>query len=171
MREHVRVRLPGSDSALAADEFDPGEVAGMRSAALILLVTAGVTVALWAVTRQGLPIAAAIDVFLGVQLLRLRHSWRAWAMLRAGVGLVVGGFALLAALFGGLSPALALVVFGNIAYCGSLLLLLFGSPTRPRVLAGRATFGIAVVLFVAAFVLLVAGAELLPETDLQIDVR
>ena len=147
-------RMPGSDSAFAADDFEPGEIAGMRSAGWILLVSAALTL-LDAIVIAPSPAVLSffIDVFLGVQLLRLRHSWRAWALLRAGVGLLFGVLVLLGGLVAP-SAGASLLGLGQLCYCGSLWLLLFGTPTSKRILAGRVAFGASVVLIGAAIVLL-----------------
>lgn len=139
-------RMPGSDDLPEA--FDVHEVAGMRTAGWILLATAAVTLLSWAVVRTALPSPAIlIDAFLGAQLLRRRHSWRAWALLRSGLGLLISGLAIWNGLSAG-SAALGLTVsgVGQMAYCLALLLLLLGVPTARRIVLGRITFGIAVVL-------------------------
>ena len=81
--------MPGllDNDVAGVGEFDSGEIAGMRSAAWILLATAGINLLAWIVRRNGIPpLGILVDVFLGVQLLELRHGWRAWALVRAGVG-------------------------------------------------------------------------------------
>jgi hypothetical protein len=148
--------VPGllDSDVVGVSDFDAGEVAGMRSAAWILLATAGINFLAWALRRNGFPpFTSLVDVFLGVQLLHLRHSWRAWALVRAGVGaalavlVALGGFVVST---GGLGTSI--LGLGTLAYCGSLFLLLFGRPSTTRVLAGRLVFGLSVVLTVAAAV-------------------
>ena len=156
MGDHVSV-LTG-ESAQPEPAFDPGEVAGMRSAGVILLLGAAVTILAWASRPVGVPVSILIDVFLGVQLLRLKHSWRAWAMLRAALGgllaiVGVGGLIL------GAAPASAVLAgTGSIAYCAAILLLLVGAPTSVRVRVGQAVFALAVVLMVGAILLIAAGS-------------
>jgi len=67
-------RMPGGDTSSAAD-FEPGELAGMRSAAWILLLSAGLALLGWiARPASSPPLSSLIDLFLGIQLLRLKHS-------------------------------------------------------------------------------------------------
>lgn len=49
----------------------------------------------------------------------------------------------------------ALVGAGQVAYCGSLFVLLFKTPSLKRVAAGRVLFGVSIVLTVVAIVALV----------------
>ena len=149
--------IPGLSNADVGSvvEFDSGEIAGMRSAAWILLATAAINVLVWLLQRNGLPpFTSLIDAFLGVQLLHLKHSWRAWALVRAGFGgalvLVVIAIALMAS-----SPLVAVLAIGvgQFAYCASLFLLLLGRPSIGRVVAGRVVFGVAVVLYLVGAVL------------------
>ena len=76
-------RAPGSVGVLDPDAFDPGEISGMRSAAWILLATAALGLLAWT-ALPGPPIVSIVDLFLGVQLLRLRHSWRPFGMNAGG---------------------------------------------------------------------------------------
>lgn len=151
-------RMPGADAALDAEAFEPGEVAGMRSAGWILVATAALGVIGWALRPGSPPFASAIDLFLGVQLLRLRHNWRAWALVRAWIGIVVAVVIIAAAATapGGVSAAALGLGLG--AYAGSLLLLLFGVPTLKRVIAGRILFAVSVVMSILGFVFAVAAA-------------
>lgn len=151
MSDFAAVSLnPGADSP--AEEFDPGERAGMRAAGWILLANAVVTVAMLVVTLTAAGMVSAIvDVIIGTRLLKLRHSWRAWAMLRAAVGMVLG----LLAIFGmpAIQEPLRVGVFlgaiGQWLYGGAILMLLAGRPAPPRVRLGLGGFALA-VLFVAA---------------------
>jgi hypothetical protein len=144
-----------------SEEFDRDEIAGMRSAGIILLISAAVTLLVFALTRTGLPMAAGVDVFLGVQFLRLRHSWRAWAMLRAGVGVVSGAVLVVVSVVSSSQPVSgALAWLGQVAYCSSLLLLLYGSPSSRRVWAGRLSFAGAAVITAAAAVVRDVVSEL-----------
>jgi hypothetical protein len=77
-------------------------------------------------------------------------------MLRAGAGLVFGLFILLGALASNVLVA-NLFALGNVAYCASLLLLLYGNPPARRVLAGRVAFGLSLVLICAALLLIISG--------------
>jgi hypothetical protein len=141
--------VPGllDSDVVGVSDFDAGEVAGMRSAAWILLATAGLNALAWALQRSGFPpVALLVDVFLGVQLLHLKHNWRAWALVRAGFGAAIGLLLTLGALTAG---PIVLVGLGQLAYCGSLFLLLFGHPSSKRVLAGRLVFGLSAVLTIA----------------------
>jgi len=142
---------------ITGSDFDAGEISGMRSAAWILLVTFALNVLVWALQRGGFPpVASLVDLFLGVQLLRLKHNWRAWALVRAGLGAAFALFIVLSGLFASSAVGLGTSILGagQLAYCGSLFLLLFGSPSMSRVYAGRALFGL-------AFVLTLVGAAVL----------
>ncbi len=155
MGEHASI-LTG-ESALPEPGFDPGEVAGMRSAGIILLLGAALTILAWAFRPAGLPVTVLIDIFLGIQLLRLKHSWRAWAMLRSALG---GLFALVGvggSILGGAPAVVVMAGTSSIAYCVAVLLLLAGTPTTTRVRVGQGTFALAVILMVAAMVLIATG--------------
>ncbi len=148
-------RMPGSEGALSAEEFDPGEIAGMRSAGVILLATAALGLLVWMVRPTVAPVAVIVDGFLGVQLLRLRHSWRAWALVRAWIGL---GLGTVIALVGAFGSGLGAAVLGlsQVAYAGSLLLLIFGVPTMKRVRAGHLLFALSILLTIAGVALSLA---------------
>ncbi len=122
-----------TDGAPAAETFDRNEVSGMQSAGFLLLAMAGLVFVGWLFGHAALPMAVVIDIFLGLQLLRRRHSWRSWALLRGWLGLPIG---LLIAIDGA-GPSGLLIGIGHIVYSGSLLLLLFGQPSAKRVRAGR----------------------------------
>lgn len=79
-------RMPGAGGVLEVEAFEPGEIAGMRSAAWILIATALLGLVGWLMTPGMPPLTSAIDLFLGIQLLRLGHNWRAWAVVRAWIG-------------------------------------------------------------------------------------
>jgi hypothetical protein len=145
--------MPGSDGALASDDFEPGEIAGMTSAGWILvagavLASIGALVSRnpWALTEIG------IDSVLGFKLLRLRHSWRAWAMARALIGAAIGVLVLVtpSRTFGIGGAAYEL---GQVGYCVALLLLLYSRPSARRVKVGR-------LMFVAAIALVFIGGSI-----------
>ena len=138
-------RMPGGYSDPNAADFEPGVVKGLRTAGLMLLVFAGLQIAVW-VLGAAPSIAVIIDVFLGVQLLRLRHSWKLWALVRAWAGLA---FAVLSLVAVELSVPTGLGVGAQVAYSGSLILLLTGVPSERAVLRGRVGFVLATILFVA----------------------
>jgi hypothetical protein len=126
------------------------EITGMRTAGWILLVTAAIN--LLATLFTGFVttlVGAVVDVVLGVQLVRLRHSWRAWVVVRAGIGAVLG---VLICVGGLLQPGRTPTVIlgsGQIVYCASLFLLVLGTPSQRRVGLGRVVFGVSVVLLFA----------------------
>ena len=140
------------------EPFDEGEIAGMRTAGWILLATVAINLLTFVMRRTSIPpLATLVDLFLGVQLLRLKHSWRAWALVRAGIG---GALSLVviaaAALQSPPAVAASAIVIGQLAYCGSLFLLLSGRPSMRRVVAGRVVFGVAIVLWLTGGVLAAA---------------
>ena len=151
---------PTAEIVTPEDAFDPGEIAGMRSAGWILVVTAALGVLGWLLRPSNPPLTSVVDLFLGVQLLRLRHNWRAWAMVRAWLGLAfaVGvGFASITRPGGAVVLVLSL---SQAAYAASLLVLLFGVPTMRRVIAGRVVFAASVVLLVVGMAGAIAIAVL-----------
>ena len=139
----------GTAPASGTEEFDPAEIVGMRTTAWILFANACLNLVLFLAGAGGSPLQVPVDVFLGVQLLRLRHSWRAWVLLRAFLGLLIGVFALI----GGLSTrtpfAGAMVGAGAIGFPASLLALLYGRPTMQRVRIGQVTFAVSLLLILA----------------------
>jgi hypothetical protein len=139
-------RMPGGYSDLDADDFEPGVVKGLRTAGLVLLVFAGLEVAVWAFGARP-SFTVIVDVFLGVQLLRLRHSWKLWALVRSWVGLALAGLAMLASFADGLSTTIGLGAGAQVAYSGSVILLLTGVPSPRALLIGRICFVLAVVLY------------------------
>jgi hypothetical protein len=145
------------------EQFDRGEIAGMRTAAWILFSNAALTIlaALFG-SADATAIQIPIEILLGVQLYRLRHSWRAWTMLRAAAGVVLGGLALT---FGVVATPAATVLLGlgGIFYSAALLLLLYSRPTMQRVYIGRAAFGLsALLLFAGGAWMEVSRARALP---------
>jgi heme/copper-type cytochrome/quinol oxidase subunit 4 len=147
-------RMPGGDTSSAAD-FEPGELAGMRSAAWILLLSAGLALLGWiARPASSPPLSSLIDLFLGIQLLRLKHSWRSWVLLRAGLGGLLSLWVIVMAVGAPVGAVgLIMLAFGQLAYCGSLFLLLLGTPPAQRVTMGRIVFGLAIVLTISGVVL------------------
>jgi hypothetical protein len=147
MSDYPRLsRIAGGWVDLPEAAFDAGEVTGMRTAGIILLSMATANVAAWLIANVGVPLEILIDVFLGVQLFRLRHSWRSWALVRAWIGIVLG-CVIVAAQFvieTGTS-AIGLAGLGQLAFSSSLLLLLHGRPSASRVLLGRVVFACSLV--------------------------
>ena len=131
--------------------FDPAEIAGMRTAAVILGGMAALQVAAWVRGQPGAIVGAAVDAFLAVQLFRLRHSWRAWTMVRAAIGLLLGALTIVAQIAStrgtmwGLMLGLAQCLYG-----ASLFVLLYGTPTVGRVRTGRVVFIASLAATVAA---------------------
>ena len=154
--------MPGAGGVLDVEAFEPGEIAGMRSAAWILVATAALGALAWVATRTSPPFTSAIDLFLGIQLLRLRHNWRAWAMLRAWIGLAIAAAICISSIAGsaGAATAAAGVVLGlgQGTYAGSLLLLLFGVPSMQRVTLGRIVFAVSILLTIVGIVLMMFAA-------------
>jgi hypothetical protein len=152
-------RMPGADGLLDADAFEPGEVAGMRSAGWILIATAALGVVGWILRRGSPPLSSAVDLFLGTQMLRLRHNWRAWALVRAWIGIAVGAFICAASVAGG-GAAAATLGLGQAAYAGSILALLFGMPTMNRVMVGRIVFAVSLALTLIGIALALTTAAI-----------
>ena len=147
-------RMPGSDVGLTEADFDPGEVSGMRSAGIVFLVSAVTGVAWWLLAGTGLPLGIIGQLFLGVQMLRLRHNWRSWAMLGAGLGVLLGaGISVNLVVSQNRTLAGASAAFSVIAINTSVLLFLVGNPSKGRVLGGRILFGIAVLLSIISIVM------------------
>ena len=148
-------RTPGVTGVLDMEAFEPGEVGGMRSAAWILIATGVLGVLMWAAAPSGPPVVGLVELFLGVQLLRLRHTWRAWAMLRAWIGLAIAAVVCASAFAGSgaAAAAVALSGLGQATYAGiASTMLLFGVPTMKRVNAGRIVFCLSIVFTIAAAV-------------------
>lgn len=164
----VFARIPGSDGLGASEHVDAGEIAGMRTAGWILLVTAAINLLASLFTAVATTLlGAVVDVVLGVQLLRLRHSWRAWVLVRAGIGAVLGFFICVIGLTEpGRTPTVILGL-GQIVYCASLFLLVYGTPTPRRVGLGRIVFAVSVVLLFAGGFL--AAQQVAAEPDSAVD--
>ena|SRR5579871_2863694 len=124
------------------EEFDPTVLQGLRAAAIVLLCSAAVE-ALQFLSGQVFSLSFLIDIFLGVQLLRVRYTWKIWALARAW-----GGVALVVLMARALPPAaLVAIVAWQAIYSASIILFLTGTPTRTRLVLGWVCFGITVVLF------------------------
>ena len=141
--------------ALGDSDFTPGEIAGMRTAGVVLLADGIASLAVSVLTREpqwfGL-----VDCFLGVQLLRSHHSWRSWAILRAGLGALGAAIGLASGLVSGIAPGTLLALLAVLLYCGSLLLWLYGSPSRRRVMVGWILIPLWVLLFLGSVVVTAA---------------
>lgn len=84
-------------------------------------------------TTINLIVPIAIDLFLGINLLRGKRWARTWMLIRLVLGLLIWGIiALIQQDFGGLVM--------QAGVCGALLLLLTGTSTRIRVVGGVAFF-------------------------------
>ena len=94
-------------------------------------------------------VAIAIDVLIGVSLVRGNLKYRSWAVLRCVLG---------ALFYGGMSVANGQAIEAAFTgvYTGSLLLLLLGTPSKARTIAGAVTAGLLTVLTYVG--LLVGGA-------------
>ncbi len=142
---------PRTIDALGATGFTEAELAGMRSAGIILLVAGSITAATWFFTDAGFGASSLIDCFLGLQLLRLHHGWRTWVLVRAAVGVLVGVLVVLASAVAGTSAASGVMVgIGQLAYGAALFFLLYGTPSARRVLAGQCLCGVCVLLIFAS---------------------
>jgi hypothetical protein len=147
-------RMPGSDVGQAEADFDRGEVIGMRSAGIAFLLSAVIGLAAWLVAHTGLSPAIVVQLFLGVQMLRLQHSWRSWAMLGAAVGVLLGaGMSANHLVSQNGMPAGVISGLGVMFWNTSVLLFLVGNPSTSRVLGGRVLFGVALVLSIISIVL------------------
>jgi len=151
-----------------SDTFEAGEIAGMRTAGWILLITAAINLLATLFTGIVTTLAGAVvDVALGIQLLRLRHSWRAWVLVRAGIGAVLGVLICVGGLTQQSSMPTVIFGLGQIVYCGSLFLLVLGTPTPRRVGLGRVVFGVSVLLlFTGGFL---AAQQVTDEPDEAVD--
>lgn len=148
--------VPGLLTMFKPSIYTEGESAGMLAAGKVSLATAAITLLGWLIARDELPISAAVDLFLGIKLMKLEHRWRFWATLRAWAGLLLSVIALGVLLATG-GTSFVLLVAGGAMYCGALLLFLVGSPTMARIRMGRWVFGAAVGLMIAGIV--VAGVQ------------
>jgi hypothetical protein len=138
-------RMPGGYSDSAAD-FDPAVLQGLKAAGVVHLVFAVLQLAVWAVGATP-SFTVIVDVILGVQLLRLRHSWKLWALIRAWVTMVLATFSLLAFVASGFSVLLGVAAAVQLTYAGSVILLLTGVPSSRALLVGRVGSVVAVILF------------------------
>jgi hypothetical protein len=143
--------VPGLLTMFKPSIHTEGESAGMLAAGRVSLAAAAITLLGWLIAREGLPVSAAIDLFLGVKLMKLEHRWRFWATLRAWAGLLLSVIALGVLLVTG-GTSFVFLVAGSAMYCGAMLLFLVGSPTMARIRMGRWVFGAAVGLMVAGIV-------------------
>ena len=131
-------------SAAAHDELEQSLRKPLRIGAGILLTNTAVgallIVALLATGQasdisRGDIIGPIISASIGVNLWRLKRPWMRYTMIWAGLGLLWWGGVALAE-----GDWLSLVM--QIAFSGSLLLLLAGTPTRGRTIAAVVLFGI-----------------------------
>jgi hypothetical protein len=140
------------------------EISGMRTAGWILLVTAAINLLASLFTGIVTTLAGAVvDVLLGVQLLRLQHSWRAWVVVRAGIGAVLGVFICVSGLMQAGNTLTVIFGSGQIVYCASLVLLVFGTPTARRVQLGRVVFAVSVILLFAGGFLAAQAVDAEPD--------
>jgi hypothetical protein len=151
-------RMPGSDSAVGSDDFEPTVISGLRTSGIILLITAAVDL-LSGFAAASLYAGAIVNSILGVQLLRLKHSWKLWALIRAFVG--IAG-ALVAAVLAA-SSLVWIAAAATLAYCGALILLLMGVPSPRAILGGRLLFAVSVGLSLVTWWM----AGIVPEVDLE----
>jgi hypothetical protein len=142
--------------AAPASSFEPAPTADIpaspvkaaRIAGAILLASA--PAALLSSTGSATPyIAIAIDVLIGISLVSGNLKYRGWAVVRCVLGVL---------LYGGMSVAKgeAFEAGFTVAYVGSLLLLLIGTPGKVRTIIGAVAAGLLTVLTYVG--LLMAGA-------------
>jgi len=140
----------------------------MRTAGWILLVTAAIN--LLASLFTGIVttlVGAVVDVLLGVQLLRLRDRWRVWVAVRAGIGAALGVFICVGGVMQPGNTPTVIFGLGQIVYCGSLFLLVLGTPTPWRVGLGRIVFAVSVILLFAGGFLAAQQAGAQPDEALE----
>jgi hypothetical protein len=84
-------------------------------------------------------LAIAIDVLIGISLVRGNLKYRSWAVVRCVLGALV---------YGGLSAAKGQAIEAGftVAFTGSLLLLLLGTPGKGRTIAGAVAAGLLTAL-------------------------
>ena len=158
-------QVPGFLTMFSPRIHTDGEAAGMLAAGRVSLATAAITLLGWLIVRQGLPVSAAVDLFLGIKLMKLEHRWRFWATLRAWAGLLLSAIALgLVVAAGGIW--FVLPAAGGAMYCGAMLLFLVGSPTMVRIRMGRWMFGAAVGLILAGIVVAVVQERSESDSDI-----
>jgi hypothetical protein len=124
-------------------------VKAARIAGAILLASAPASLIASTGNNTTAPILAiVIDVLIGVSLVRGNLKYRAWAVVRCVLG---------ALFYGGMSAAKGQAIEAGftVAYVGSLLLLLIGTPGKARTLVGAIAAGLLTAL---TYVGLVIGA-------------
>lgn len=124
----------------------------IANAALIVLsmvVTAG-TPETSAGTPGGSLLPAAIDLGIGVSLVSGKSTTARWAVLRAGVGLVV---------WAGVQATKGewILVALQTLVCASFLVLLIGNAGRARIAAGATAFGLYALVSLVGLVALASG--------------
>ena len=147
-------RMPGSDGASAAD-FEPNVVSGLRLAGAVLLVTA-VLEWLSGTAARYMYASVIVNALLGIQLLRLQHAWKLWALIRAWIGVVLS---LIAWAGSASAPLLWMPLGAGALYCLALILVLTGVPSTRALLAGRVMFAASVVLYIAGWWLIRKAVE------------
>ena len=101
---------------------------GLMALLAVLIVLAG-----GSVSPSNL-IAAVVDVIIGINLWRGRgNQWQGWAIARAALGLLVFGLT-------SLLQGAFLQFLGQVAFCGSLILVLTGESKRNRTWASIALY-------------------------------
>jgi hypothetical protein len=140
-------RIPSGYAAATADSFEPTVVQGMRAAGVVLLVSAGLSLIAAAVggAAGGLSI---VDIVLGVQLLRLRHSWKLWALIRAWGGVALLTLIVLANL-SVLGLSAVPVLGATWASAAAIILFLTGVPTKQRIVMGWVSIALSVLVTIA----------------------
>jgi len=140
------------------DELEDARAGGLKAAALILLITAGFGFFAWALSGIGHPVSALVDVTLGGLLLARYDFLKPVVLARATIGFFSGVVVSLGGFNGSSTLAFALVVgSGQILYCLSLFLLLFGVVTAARVRVGVALFAISILMTAASIVVIETG--------------
>jgi hypothetical protein len=142
---------PASDFAPPpATDTPASPVRAARIAGAALLAFAPAALLSSSGTQTTTPyIAIAIDVLIGISLARGSLKWRPWAVLRCVLGAVF---------YGGMSAAKGewFEAGFTVAYTGSLLLLLLGTPGKARTIVGAVAAGLLTALTYVG--LLVGGA-------------
>jgi hypothetical protein len=133
--------------AAPASSFDPAPAAATpdsrakaaRIAGAIMLASAPAALLASAGNHSTPYLAIVIDVLIGVSLLRGNLKYRSWAVLRCVLG---------ALFYGGMSVAngQAIEAVFTVAFTGSLLLLLLGTPGKARMIAGAVAAGLLTAL-------------------------
>lgn len=126
---------------------------GARYAGALFLANAAFVLLEAAVTstKQAPPtniiVPLVIDGLIGASLLQGKDKYRTWAIVRVALGLVL--FGILRAISGSYWG-----LFVQSLVSGSLLCLLLGNPTRPRIVLGFVGFGLYAAIEVAGLVML-----------------